>query len=264
MVVATIDLPVKVREVQGVNRPIWLEALFLLDWFALRTSPTYYGIGVPRGHGEPVVLVPGFLGTDDYLREMYLWLWRIGYRPYYSGVGRNADCPELLTQRLLITVGQAHQETGQSVSVIGHSLGGILARGAAIRQPAIISRVIMLGSPFREVKAHPFVAIVADEVGRQVRRDGKSSSLDRNCFTPDCSCPAISSLQNCTLPASVDRLAIYSPLDGITDPASCREVDERYNRRVYCTHFGLAFNPQVYIHLARSLHESKVSTRLVA
>ena len=84
--------------------PSGSKRFFPLDWLALHASPVYYGFGVPHGHGEPVVLVPGFLGSDRYLTEMHLWLRRIGYRPYFSGIGRNVDCPELLTQRLLMTI----------------------------------------------------------------------------------------------------------------------------------------------------------------
>ena len=56
---------------------ILLEALVGLDWLRLRTSAVYWGIGVPQGSGAPVVLVPGFLGTDRYLMEMFHWLRRI-------------------------------------------------------------------------------------------------------------------------------------------------------------------------------------------
>jgi hypothetical protein len=73
---------------EPAGSPIWLEALFPLDWIALHASPVYYGFGVPRGHGEPVILVPGFLGDDRYLTEMHLWLRRVGYRPYFSGIGK--------------------------------------------------------------------------------------------------------------------------------------------------------------------------------
>ena len=43
-----------------------------LDWLSLRTSPVFYGFGVPRGDGSAVILVPGFLATDVYLWEMNL------------------------------------------------------------------------------------------------------------------------------------------------------------------------------------------------
>ena len=140
---------------QPTSRPIWLEALFPLDWVALHASPVYYGFGVPRGHGEPVILVPGFLGDDRYLTEMHLWLRRIGYRPYFSGIGRNVDCPELLTQRLLMTIDAAYEETHQKVTIVGHSLGGMLARAAAHREADKVKQVITMGSPFRSVARAP-------------------------------------------------------------------------------------------------------------
>ncbi len=74
----------------------------------------------------------GFLGTDLYLMELHGWLGRIGYRPYFSGIGINADCPNLLIERHLNeTIAQALAETGRKIHLIGHSLGGVIARSAA-------------------------------------------------------------------------------------------------------------------------------------
>src|SRR6516225_9378423 len=83
------------------NLTIWKEALFGADLLLLCASPVFYGLGVPRGDGSGVVLVPGFLGTDSYLTQMRYWLERIGYRAYVSGIGLNADCPNILIQRRL-------------------------------------------------------------------------------------------------------------------------------------------------------------------
>ena len=80
---------------------IWKEALFAADLLLLHASPVYYGLGIPRGDGSAIVLVPGFLGTDAYLTQLHSWLGRIGYRPYFSGIGLNAECPNLLIQQRL-------------------------------------------------------------------------------------------------------------------------------------------------------------------
>src|SRR3990170_6810722 len=141
--------------------PIWKETLWAVDWLSLRLSPVYYGLGVPRGDGSPVVLVPGFLGTDAYLYELYLWLSRIGYKPYMSRIGVNAECPGRLTKRLLATVERAHAETGKPVRIVGHSLGGVIGRRACIARPDMISQLIYLGSPLQAVRAHPAVAVTA-------------------------------------------------------------------------------------------------------
>ena len=105
----------------------------------MRASPVYYGLGVPRGDRSAVISIPGFMGTDLYLQELHWWLRRIGYRSYLSDIGRNADCLDLLVNRLLATIEKAHAETGRVVHLIGHSLGGILALSAASLRPDVVA-----------------------------------------------------------------------------------------------------------------------------
>ena len=128
--------------------PIWKEALFAADLLLLHSSPVYYGLGIPRGDGSGVVLVPGFLGTDAYLSQLHSWLGRIGYRPYFSRIGWNAECPNLLIrQRLNESIDKALLETGAKIHLIGHSLGGIIGRAVADQRPNDIASVITLASP---------------------------------------------------------------------------------------------------------------------
>ena len=108
----------------AVPTPIWQEVLVGVEFVCLRVSPIYWGFGIPPGDGSAVVLIPGLMGTDLYMAELRGWLGRIGYRPYYSGIGLNAECPNLLIRRHLIeTVEKAYAETGKKVHLIGHSLG---------------------------------------------------------------------------------------------------------------------------------------------
>src|ERR1700759_318032 len=122
---------------------IWKEALFGAELLLLHTSPVYYGLGIPRGDGSAVVLIPGFLGSDFYLSHLHAWLARVGYRPYLSGIGLNAECPNLLIRhRLTETVDKAIQQTrGRKIHLIGHSLGGIIARSVAAQRPDAIASV---------------------------------------------------------------------------------------------------------------------------
>src|SRR5262245_24716647 len=103
------------KDQHQVKLPIWCEAFFGMDWLSMRSSPVFYGLGVPRGDGSAVIVVPGFLGTDFYLQEMSYWLRRIGYKAVPSGIGQNADCLEIVTSRLLKTVEKAWQQTGERV-----------------------------------------------------------------------------------------------------------------------------------------------------
>lgn len=233
--------------------PLWREVLFGVDWLALRLSPVYYGIGVPKGDGSPVIVLPGFLGSDSYLVEMYHWLQRIGYTPYYSKIGRNAECPEVLTERLLETMDEAHQATGRKVHLIGHSLGGLIARSAAIRRPEQVAQVICLASPFRDIRAHPMVLAAAGFVRGRIRdRRNARQKIKQECYSGSCTCEFVTSLRS-DPPEQVARSAIYTKTDGVVDWRSCIEDEERLNTEVDGTHVGLAFNPQVYRRLAKLL-----------
>ena len=242
------------ESLKPVAVPLWREALVGMDWLALRASPAYYGVGVPRGDGEPVIVIPGFLGSDTYLMEMYNWLRRIGYTPYYSRIGRNAECPDILRERLFATIEEAQNETGAKVRLIGHSLGGLLARSAAQERPDQISQVICLASPFNDIRVHPMVLAAADFVRDRIRAQRKSevNEQKRDCYTGACTCAFASSLR-ADFPESVQRAAIYTETDGVVDWQSCVEDDEELNTKVTGTHSGLAFNPQVYRRIAKLL-----------
>jgi pimeloyl-ACP methyl ester carboxylesterase len=245
-------------EFQSAPVPLWREVLFGVDWLSLRLSSVYYGFGVPRGDGAPVIVIPGFLGSDDYLVEMYYWLRRIGYKPYYSRIGRNAECPELLTDRLFATMDRAQKDTNRKVHLIGHSLGGLLARSAAGQRPEQVEQVICLASPFREVRVHPMVLAAAGFVRGQIVRNGNRTAKTpkRDCYTGACSCEFAASLRS-DLPDGIGRTAIYTKTDGVVDWRSCVEPDDRFNMEVSGTHVGLAFNPQVYRKVATLLADAR-------
>ncbi len=257
------------REMRRANRPIWLEAGAVVEWAMLHTAPVYYGIGVPPGDGSNVILVPGFLGTDLYLWELHRWLRRIGYRPCMSEIGWNADCLDVLVERLRQTVRRVTSETGRRVHLVGHSLGGILARAVAVQIPDRVESLVTLGSPFRGICAHPLVFVTMDRVRRSVRRR-RASEFEESCFTSVCNCPAVSSLGN-ALPVGDDgqdpgreirHLAIYTRSDGIVDWQVCTHDDAAANMEVRGSHIGLVCNHQVYEILARHLFNYQ-ATRLI-
>src|SRR6476661_4095164 len=113
----------------AVALPIWQELLVGVEMICLKVSPVFWGFGIPPGDGSAVVVVPAFLGTDLYLTEFRAWLERIGYKAYDSEIGLNAECPNLLIRhRLMQTIEKASRKTRKRVHVVGHSLGGVIAR----------------------------------------------------------------------------------------------------------------------------------------
>jgi pimeloyl-ACP methyl ester carboxylesterase len=160
---------------------------------------------------------------------------------------------------LLVTVQQAHAETRLPVTIIGHSLGGMLARAAAHRSPALVKQVITMGSPFRSVRAHPLILSAANFVRANIVRERKHRrEVTQSCFTPQCTCGFVTTLKsdafgtNGSAP-TFRRNAIYSRVDGVVDWRVCVEDDMELNREVTATHIGMAFNPDVYRTVANLL-----------
>jgi triacylglycerol lipase len=245
------------REKWGENAPaeglpIWQEALCAVEVLLLHAAPVYFGFGVPKGDGSPVVIIPGFLGSDVYLVELYAWLRRIGYRPYYSGIGLNADCPNLLIRRRLDqTIDRARRETRRKIHILGHSLGGLLARAAAAERPGQIASVITLASPFRGTVLHPSVRNAVETVRRGIL-DNHGDNVLPECYTSKCSCDFLNSLRR-ELPASMNQTAIYSRTDGLVDWRWCVTGNPDADFEITGTHIGLAFNAAAYQIIAERL-----------
>lgn len=230
---------------EAVSLPIWLEGLAALEMLCLRVSPVYWGCGVPKGDGSAVVVVPGFLLTDLYLTEFRLWLRRLGYQPFSSGIGWNAECPNLLIkQRLAATVETACQATGRRVHIVGHSLGGVIARAIAAQMPDRIASVITLASPFQGVMAHSSILRLAEWVRSGIHKRNGQAVLPE-CYTAACTCNFLEAIAG-DFPPSVGQTAIYTKSDGIVDWRVCGTGDPAIDCEVSATHLGLAFNPTVY------------------
>lgn len=250
-----------VDDLEAADVPIWREGLAGVDWMRLRASGVYYGIGVPKGNGAAVIVVPGFMGTDSYLIEMHRWLKRIGYTPYMSRIGHNADCPNVLLGHLLETVKRAFNDTGRKVHLVGHSLGGVFSRNLAVHHPDMVQSVASLGSPIRGVRVHPWVLGMSEQVRGRIHRKSpkkprelRPKSID--CYTADCACGFTCTWRG-EFTSDVDQLVIYTKTDGIVDWEMTRTGNPEWDVEVSGTHCGLAWNPEVYRALARHLHLSE-------
>ena len=234
------------------NTSLWTEALFGAEVLLLHATPVYYGFGVPHGDDSGVVIIPGFLGTDLYLTELHGWLGRIGYRPYFSGIGINADCPNLLIQRHLNeTIEQALAETGRKIHLIGHSLGGVIARSVAGQRSKDVASVITLASPFRGTIMTRTVLRAAEAIRLRILAENGRGVLP-NCYTGQCTCNFVDSLRR-EVPDSVIQTAIYTRHDGIVDWRYCMTRNPEVDVEVPGTHVGMAFNPLAYSVVAERL-----------
>lgn len=242
------------------NSTFWTEALFGAEILILHATPVYYGLGVPRGDGSGVIIIPGFLGTDLYLTELHAWLRRIGYRPYFSGIGVNAECPNLLIQRRLNqTIDKALADTGRKIHLIGHSLGGVIARSAAGQRPKDVASVITLAAPIRGTVANRAVLRAAEAVRLRILEEHGRGVLP-DCYTGRCTCNFLGSLRR-KVPEAMLETAIYTRQDGIVDWRYCVTMNPEKDVEVPGTHIGMAFNPAAYAVVADRLAKAQAMRR---
>lgn len=242
----------ELQDAEIADVSLWTEALFAAELLLLHAAPVYYGMGIPPGDGSGVVLIPGLLAPDFYLKPMNSWLGRIGYKPYFAGIACNAQCPNLLIEGCLNdAIERAFTETGRRVHLIGHSLGGIIARSMAAQRPREVASVIMLGAPFRGTVAHQTVLRVIEKVRHRILGEHRTDVLP-DCYTARCSCDFVESLRR-SMPASVMETAIYTEQDGLLDWRYCITGDCDSDFEVTGTHIGLVYNSSVYSIIATRL-----------
>jgi len=245
---------------EAVTLPIWMEALVALEAAVLRVSPAYWGYGLPAGDGSAVIVIPGFLMHDLYLADMRGWLGRLGYRAYASGIGVNAECPNLLIrERLAATIERASRETGyRKVHLVGHSLGGVIARSVAAQMPEKVASVVTLGSPFQRIAAHGSILRLTEWVRSSIH-DRNGPAVLPECYTAACTCAFLESLAG-KFPGSVGQTAIYTKSDGVVDWRVCSTGDAAIDCEVFATHLGLVLNPMVYRVIGQRLARSQDSS----
>lgn len=129
-------------------------ALGLRSWFCELVQAvhvTLFPQSLPKtalcGHGRPVLILPGFGSGDWSNRRMARFLKSLGYRAEMAGIPFNPGPSRFVMERTE-RVFQDLSAHGK-VSLIGVSLGGVLARDLARRYPAKVSCVVTLCSPVR-------------------------------------------------------------------------------------------------------------------
>jgi pimeloyl-ACP methyl ester carboxylesterase len=222
----------------------WHELLAPVEWLRLRASAVYRGTGVPRGEGAPIVLVHGFLTRGAYLRPFRSWLRRMGYRADIADIGWNADCTDVLTDRVLAIVQRTGDATGAPIHLVGHSFGGVLARAAAARSRDGVASVTTLGSPFRGLALHPALRLGAAAVRAKVHAR-RGETVRSRCLTLGCECASVRALQ-APLPSDLPQLAIVTRYDGVADWRYGADPATTVTIEVTASHIGLVLDPTAY------------------
>ena len=190
-----------------------------------------------RGDGRQVMLLPGFMADERAMWPMQRYLQYLGYEALPWGIGRNNGRPEQDAERVLEAI-HAVRRGEEPITLIGWSLGGVIAREIARRAPDLVREVITLGTP---VEGGPKYTATATKFAENAKID--LDALEQRIHqmnTHGIECPLT---------------VLYSRSDGIVD---WRAAIDRYNpqarhKRIRGSHFGMAFNPTVWRFVARTL-----------
>ncbi len=200
--------------------------------------------------GDPVLLVPGFLAGDCTLGWMARHLREQGHRTYRTGVWANVGCIDRGTQALERRVEAIAERRERKVVVVGHSLGGMMARGLAARRPDLVSGIVTMGSPTLAPGATHELLLVQVAVLRRLARLGLRV-MGEDCTAGGCAL-RMWEQSRLPLPPELAFTAVYSRRDGIADWRAC--VDPAGQpREVRTSHLGMALDPAVLAIVAETL-----------
>jgi pimeloyl-ACP methyl ester carboxylesterase len=191
----------------------------------------------PRGDGHPVIVIPPFGAGDIFTTVPRQYLRQLGYEVHRWGR------KEILGLHRLSTVAVArleeiHRASGRTVSLVGHSLGGIYAREIARAAPQLVRTVITVGSPFAgDLKSNYVWPMYESVTGTRIA--GMPSEF----------------MATMNEPPPVPSTAIYSRSDGVAAWQSCIEHSDptTENVGVQSSHMGLLHHPLVLFLIAERL-----------
>ncbi|WP_156254561.1 esterase/lipase family protein [Sandarakinorhabdus oryzae] len=194
----------------------------------------------PVGDGRPVLLLPGLMQGERSFVLLRRFLRQRGYQAHYWGFGRNLGARTIGTQaeRLIERI-EAIAATSGPVTLIGVSLGGMIARLVAQRRPDLIREVITISSPFagsaKATNVWRFFEWITGE------------RLDD---------PAVAARSaEIAAPLSVPTTAIWSRSDGLVAGEICRD-DHGRSIEINSSHLGVQLRPDVFLAVAGVLEAS--------
>lgn len=215
-----------------------LEARALPEASLLLAQMPLLRFQVPKGNGQTVMVLPGYMTSDASTWLLRRFLTDIGYDVHGWGQGINRglamDFLPVLTERVARLAGAQ----AAPIHLVGWSRGGTLSREIARDRPDLVRQVITLGSPVRGGPG-------ATSISRFVQMEtGKSVDYMKNVLR-----------ERARVPITVPITAIYSKTDGVV--AWKAAIDESNpdveHIEVQGSHAGLGVNARVFRLVAERL-----------
>jgi pimeloyl-ACP methyl ester carboxylesterase len=207
-----------------------------LSFAYMRTSAAFAGtVAVDSvGDGRPVMILPGFMASDQATSRLRRSLQQAGFDAHGWGLGRNKGIRADIFRRLDKRVEALQFDQG--LTLVGWSLGGLIAREYAKHAPHHIAKVVTLGSPFSgDPRSNNAWRIYEFVAGYKVDAPPIDVTLSEKPPVPTC--------------------AFWSPNDGVVPPHSACGQSHESDRQIEldCTHMAFVARPDAIRAIAKAI-----------
>ena len=194
-----------------------------------------------RGDGHTVLVLPGFNTSDASMSIMRTYLQYLGYQSKAWELGYNHGYRMLgdKQHRLHGRLRHLTKSSGGKVSLVGWSLGGVMARQLAREYPEMVRQVITLGAPFAgDPRATSARRIYEFLTGEDLDDPEVQRVWAEHRITP-----------------AVPTTSIFTRTDGVIAWPNCLESERETveNIEVVGSHTGLPANPMALLAIADRL-----------
>ena len=233
---SSISDPKVLTQVGAIAPAFSLLAREALSFAYTRTSAAFAGtvrLDV-QGNGRPVIVIPGFMASDQTTSRLRRSLQYAGFEAHGWGLGRNKGIKIDIFERLHARIETL--DVNQPITLVGWSLGGLIAREYAKVAQQRVAKVVTLGSPFsgdpRANNAWRLYELVA---GHKVDAPPIEVTLSEKPPVPTC--------------------AFWSNNDGVVAPRSARGRRHESDHRIEldCTHMAFVARPDAIRAIAKAI-----------